>query len=145
MSKHPAALAREGITPERYQEMLAICRQYRRYKNEIRLWQAGLVERPRRGRGGAWRQPDPTGNAAAGIADATSWERGRVRLIEETAQKAAGSAVAPAILENVTEGRNYDCLRRRPPCGRRQFYICRLGFFLLLDARLREHERGHSR
>lgn len=138
MSKHPAALAREGITPERYQEMMAICRQYRRYKREIRLWQAGLVERPRRGRGGAWHKPDPTGNAAAGIVDATSWESRRVRLIEETARKAAGSAIAPALIENVTEGKNYDHLRHRPPCGRRQFYICRLGFFLLLDARLRE-------
>lgn len=138
MSKHPEALAREGITPERYQEMMAICRQYKSYKRYIRLWEAGLLEQPRRGFSGAWHKPDPTGNAAASIADATSWDRGRVRLIEETARKAAGSAIAPALIENVTEGRNYDHLRHRPPCGRRQFYICRLGFFVLLDARLRQ-------
>jgi len=115
---------------------MAVCLQYRRHKRDIRRAQAGLTDRPAR-RSGAWRQPDPTGNAAAGIADATEWARRRVRAVEEAAHIAGGSAIAPALIEAVTEGRCYETLKHRPPCGRRQFYAVRLGFFMILDDKLR--------
>ena len=139
MRNHPMALANEGITPERYTELRAICGQYPDYKRTLERARHGLVEDPRRrrSRSSAWKQPDPTGNAAAVLADRFGWMSERVRLIEHCAREAAGSAVAPALIESVTEGRTYDALRHRPPCGRRFFYAVRLGFFVLLDVRLR--------
>lgn len=139
MRNHPKALEREGITPERYQELMYICRQYGQCKRAIRRDQAGLAEYPgrRTGRSGAWKRPDPTGNAAAASVDRTAWYRERLRLIDGCARAAAGSAIAPALIECVTEGRAFDTLRRRPPCGRQMFYKTRLLFFILLDARLR--------
>lgn len=137
MRMHPRALANEGITPERYQELQSVCRQYPYYARRARRARAGIVDTPKR-RSGAWRRPDPTGNTAASLADLLGWESARMKLIETCARQAGGSAVAPSILESVTEGRGFDVLRRRAPCGRRQFYVLRLGFYVLLDARLRE-------
>ena len=134
----PKALEDEGITRERYQELLAICRQYREYKRIIRRFETGTANRPERRRGpGAWKRPDPTGNAAAAVADATAYYRARVKLIDGCARAAAGSAVAPALIECVTEGHAFETLKHRPPCGRQMFYRLRLLFFVLLDERLR--------
>ena len=134
----PKALEDEGITRERYQELLAICRQYREYKRIIRRFETGTANRPERRRGpSAWTRPDPTGNAAAAVADATAYYRARVKLIDGCARAAAGSAVAPALIECVTEGRAFDKLRHRPPCGKEMFYKLRLLFFILLDERMR--------
>lgn len=134
----PKALEDEGITRERYQELLAICRQYRQYRREIRRAQAGLTDKHARRRGpSAWKRPDPTGNAAAAVADATAYYRARVQLIDGCARAAAGSAVAPALIECVTEGRAFETLKHHPPCGRQMFYRLRLLFFVLLDERLR--------
>lgn len=134
----PKALENEGITRERYQELQAICRQYHQHKREIRRAQAGLTDKPTRRRGpSAWKRPDPTGNAAAAVADATAYYRARVQLIDGCARAAAGSAVAPALIECVTEGRAFDKLRHCPPCGKEMFYKLRLLFFILLDERMR--------
>lgn len=139
MRKHPRALEAEGITPERYAELRAVCRQYPGHVRYLRLVRSGLEERPerRRGRSGVWKKPDPTGNAAAYVADRTAWESSRVQLIEGCARAVAVAAVVPALIECVTEERGYDILRHRPPCGRQAFYRTRLLFFILLDARLR--------
>lgn len=138
MRKHPRALANEGITPERYAELIHACRQYPGYVRYLRRVRAGLEDRPSKaGKGGAWRRPDPTGNAAAYVADRTAWYSARVQMIEACARAAAGSAIAPALIECVTEGRAYDALKRRPPCGREMFYRMRLLFFVLLDERQR--------
>ena len=139
MRNHPRALENEGITPERYKELRAICEQYPEYVRLLRRARAGLEERPNRkgGRGGAWRRPDPTGNVAVEIVARFSWYSDRIALIEGCARAVAGNAIAPALLECVTEGRNFDILRKRPPCGRQTFYKLRLLFFILLDARLR--------
>ena len=138
MRNHPKALEREGITPARYAELRAICRQYPdnvRYLSKVR---AGLEDRPaRRGRPSAWKQPDPTGNAAAYNADRAAWEASRVQLVEGCAHAVAGPAIAPALIECVTLERSYEALRHRPPCGWKYFYKLRLLFFVLLDARAR--------
>lgn len=139
MRKHPKRLISAGITPARYQELQAICRQYPAYKRDIRRAHAGIVDRPVR-RSGAWKRPDPTGNVAAALADNLSWINARVRLIEHCAERSAPHSVARAILKSVTEGRSYDLLC--PPCGKRQFFEHRLWFFVLLDEALRGYEKG---
>ncbi len=138
MRNHPRALANEGITPERYKELRDMCLQYRQHKRSIRIFQAGLENRLPSRRSGAWKRPDPTGNAAASVADNTAWYRKRVQLIDACARAAAGSAIAPALIECVTEDRAFEKLRHSPPCGREMFYKLRLLFFILLDARLKE-------
>lgn len=135
MGRHPNRLAMAGITPERYQELQALCRQYQHYLRDIRDAHSGISGRTRR-RSGAWKQPDPTGNAAAHIADSCAWATARVKLIEGSAHAVAEPRTARAILKSVSEGREYEQLR--PPCGRRQFYILRQLFYVELDRR----ERG---
>lgn len=132
MSRHPHRLSEAGISPARYQELQAICRQYPNYLREIKDARAGIVDKPRR-RSGAWRQPDPTGNAAVHVADSTAWASARVRLIEHCAHAVAEPVIAAALLKSVSEEREYEQLR--PPCGRRQFYILRQLFYIELDWR----------
>ena len=132
MRRHPKALEEAGISQERYLELMWICRQYPGYVRRIRRVRAGIVDRPGR-KSGAWKRPDPTGNAAASIADACAWMDARVKLIDDCARRAAPEAVAEGIVESVTLGRAYDRLRHRVPCGKNQFYDYRLGFFILLD------------
>lgn len=137
MSTHPKALTNEGITPERYKELRAICHQYPEYRRILERERRGMTEKPT-GRPSAFRQKDPTGNRAVSIA-ASRCAR-RVSLIERTASAAAGAAIAPALIESVSTERNFEALRNRPPCGRRLFYVLRLGFYILLDTRLDEEE-----
>ena len=78
-----------------------------------------------------WRQPDPTGDAAIGIAMKSN--AGKIKAIEEAAQAAAPGIYA-WLLRNVTRGETYEKLN--PPCGRAQFYAAHRRFFAELDARL---------
>ena len=136
MRKHPKRLSEAGIGPARLGELKNICRQYRAMKRTLENARHGIVDRRRAS--GAWRRPDPTGNAAINIAAMP--EARRVRLIEQSADAVAEPVVAKAILKSVTEGIPYEKLRRRPPCGRNQFYVlCRL-FYIELDARIWEDE-----
>jgi hypothetical protein len=137
MSTHPKALSNEGITPERYKELRAVCHQYPEYRRILERERRGLTEKPM-GRPSAWRRSDPTGNRAVAIA-ASRCAR-RVALIEQTANAAAGAAIAPALIESVSTERGYDALKTRPPCGRRMFYVLRLAFYILLDTRLDEQD-----
>ena len=137
MRKHPKRLSDAGIGPWRYTELQAICRQYREHKRALAWARAGIVDRPRR-RSGAWHKPDPTGNAAVNIA--AMREQKVVRLVEQSAATVAEPAIAKAILKNVADGVPYNRMRERPPCGRNQFYILCLLFYIELDARLLEEE-----
>ncbi len=137
MRKHPKRLSEAGIGPARLGEMKNICRQYRSMKRTLENARHGIVDR-RRGRTGIWHKPDPTGNAAINIAAMP--EARRVRLIEQSAAAVAEPVVAEAILKSVTEGISYEKLRRRPPCGRNQFYVLCLLFYIELDARFYESE-----
>lgn len=130
MPKHPARLKNAGISQARYEELKAVCRQYRECRRRVELARAGIVDRPE-GRG-AWHRPDPTGNAALTLAD--SADARRVRLIERCAEAVAEPVIAAAILKSVTEGQPWS--RLRPPCGDKQFYILRLLFYIELDRRL---------
>ena len=133
MRKHPKRLIEAGISPARLGEMKNICRQYRQMKRTLEYARQGIVDR-RRSSVGAWRRPDPTGNAAVNIAAMP--EQRRVRLIEQSAAAVAEPVVASAILKSVTEDVPYEKLRHRPPCGRNQFYVTVLLFYIELDARL---------
>ena len=130
MRKHPDRLAGMGITPARYGELQDMCRQYPDHVRQIRRIRAGIVDRPAR-RGGGWKKPDPTGNAAVNIAVEVEWLEGRVKMIDNCIKLAAPATIAKAILKNVTEGKSYEYLR--PPCGQNQFYEARLWFYVLLD------------
>jgi len=131
MRKHPARLSAAGISPARYDELRAICRQYRECKRRVALASAGIVDRPER-RAGAWHRPDPTGNAAMALADHP--DARRVKLIEQCAAAVAEPVIARAILRSVSEGLDYATLS--PPIGPRQFYITRQLFYIKLDAEL---------
>lgn len=130
MRTHPKRLSDAGISEARYEELKAICRQYRGMRRAMDRARAGIVDRD--GGRGAWHRPDPTGSAA--IAMAGHPYARRMKLIEESAAKVAEPVVAAALLRNVSEGWDYDLLR--PPCGRRQFYVIRQLFFIELDRAL---------
>lgn len=134
MRKHPKRLSEAGIGPWRYAELRAICRQYPEAKRDLERARNGIVDR-RPGRG-AWKQPDPTGNAAVALA---AMPQARVvKLVEETAEAVADRAIAPALIKSVTWGRAFDKLRPRPPCGHNQFNSLRLAFYIELDRRMNE-------
>ena len=133
MRKHPARLSAAGISPARYDELRAICRQYRECKRRLAMAHAGIVDRPER-RSGAWRKPDPTGNAAMALADHP--DARRVKLIEQCADAVAEPVIAAALLKYVTEGRAWEYQSPRPPIGRNQFYILALLLYIELDRTL---------
>lgn len=129
--KHPARLAAAGISPARYDELRAVCRQYPEYRRQLERARAGIEDRPRR-RGGAWKLPDPTGNAAIHLASLPFVRR--LRAIEESAAAVAEPAIAEALIKNACEGIQY--YRLRPAIGERQFYVLRQLFFIELDLRV---------
>jgi len=133
MRTHPDRLADAGITPWRYAELRAKCRQYRDDKRALARARAGIIDRPRRHRG-PWKQPDPTGNAAVNIA--AMREQKNVRLIEQSAAAVAEPVIAAAIIRYVADGVPYNRMRIKPPCGRNQFYVLCLLFYIELDARM---------
>lgn len=130
MRKHPARLAAAGISPARYDELRAICRQYWECKRRLAWAHAGIVDRPER-RSGAWKKPDPTGNAAMALADHPDAKR--VKLIEQCAAAVAEPIVARGLLLYVTKGRAWEYQSPRPPIGRNQFYVIAQLFYIELD------------
>ena len=133
MRKHPARLAAAGISPARYDELRAVCRQYRECKRRLAWARAGIVDRPE-GRSSAWRKPDPTGNIALALADHP--DARRVKLIESCAAAVAEPVVARGLLQYVTEGRAWEYQSPRPPIGRNQFYVTTQLFYIELDRRM---------
>lgn len=111
VKQHPKALAEAGISPARYAELRAICRQYGEMRQTARAYRRmgmdALVER-------------------------------RVKLIDQCAEAVGGKIVGMAIVRNVTEGESYAYLR--PPCGEWQFYKLRTEFFVELNRRRWEVE-----
>ena len=139
MREYPKRLEAAGIDKLRLFELSYICKQYRANKRKIERARAGIVDR-RKG-SGAWRLPDPTGNAAVNIAAMP--EARRVRMIEQAAAEVAPPSIAEAIIVSVCDGVPYEKMRKRPPCGRNQFYTMRMDFFIRLDGILwAEENRG---
>lgn len=124
MKTHPRALAEAEITPARYAELRAICRQYQEMRRAVTLAK----------RYGHHRWLTGSKRGADEIPEAR-----RVRCIEDAAAKVGGKAIERAIIKSVTEGRQYYSMR--PPCGERQFYEMRLRFYIELDMMLWESER----
>lgn len=131
MRKHPSRLLEAGISPARYDELRAVCRQYPEYRRQLERARAGIVDRPRR-RSGAWRKPDPTGNTAIQLASLPFVRR--MRAIEQSANAVAVPNIAEALIKNACEGMPYYQLR--PAIGERQFYVLRQLFFIELDSRI---------
>ena len=119
-----------GIDRNRYLELKYIARQYDAMVKAEKALRRGEVDRAEGGNR-SWRRPDPTGNAAIGIAMKSNAHR--IKAIEEAAQVAAPGLYA-WLLRNVTRGETYEKLN--PPCGRAQFYAAHRRFFMELDARL---------
>lgn len=130
MPKHPARLRAAGISPARYDELKAVCRQYPECRRRLAMLRAGIADRPEK-RSGAWHRPDPTGNAAIAIADCP--DARRVKLIEQCAHAVAEPVVARALLKYVTAGRAWEYQSPRPPIGRNQFYVTAQLFYIELD------------
>lgn len=119
-----------GINKFRYLELKNIARQYDSMIKAERKLRRGEIDRPEGGNQ-TWRQPDPTGNAAIGIAMKSNAHK--IKAIEESVQ-AAGPEIYTWLLRNVTRGETYEQLH--PPCGRAQFYAAHRRFFAELDARI---------
>ena len=139
MREYPKRLEAADIDKLRLYELSYICKQYRANKRKIERARAGIVDR--RNGSGAWHLPDPTGNAAVNIAAMP--EARRVRMIEQAANEVAPPSIAEAIIVSACDGVPYEKMRKRPPCGRNQFYTMRMDFFIRLDAILwAEENRG---
>ena len=119
-----------GINKNRYLELKYIARQYDAMIRAERKLRRGEVDRQSSGNQ-TWRQPDPTGNAAIGIAMKSNAHR--IKAIEESVQ-AAGPEIYAWLLRCVTRGETWEKLG--PPCGRAQFYRAHRRFFAELDARI---------
>lgn len=130
MRERRLQLSDYGIDKQRYLELLAICRQYDKYKRMDAKLHRGEVDRGR-WRAGEWRAPDPTGNLAVSLAD--NRYSSRARAIEEAAAEAGGE-LAPYIIRNTAREIPYE--RMGVPCGRRQFFAARRAFFVALDRRV---------
>ena len=121
MREYPKRLEAAGIDKLRLFELSYICKQYRANKRKIDRARAGIVDR-RKG-SGAWRLPDPTGNAAVNIAAMP--EARRVRMIEQAAKEVAPPSIAEAIIVSACDGVSYEKMRKRPPCARQDCMISR--------------------
>ena len=119
-----------GISKNRFLELKYIAMQYDAMVKAEKALRRGEVDRQGSGNQ-TWRQSDPTGNAAIGIAMRSNAHR--IRAIEE-AVTAAGPGIYTWLLRNVTRGETYEKLG--PPCGRVQFYAARRRFYMELDTRL---------
>lgn len=119
-----------GIDAQRYAELLAICRQYDKYKRADAQLRRGECDRRSCGNT-AWHRRDPTGNQAARLADSRCGARAKAI---EAAAESVGGALGPYILRNVARGIPYE--RLGVPCGRRKFFEVRRAFFVDLDARV---------
>lgn len=119
-----------GINKNRYLELKYIARQYDAMRKEEAKLRRGEVDRPEGGNQ-TWKQPDPTGNAAVGIAVRSNAHK--IKAIEDSA-KAAGPEIYKYLMRCVTRGETFE--KMMPPCGRSQFYRARRQFYVELDARL---------
>lgn len=118
-----------GISKERYLELKYLARQYDAMRRQEAKLRRGEIDRT--ADSGAWRQSDPTGNAAIGIAMRSRADK--IRAIEDAARAAAPGMYAE-MMRCVTRGETWE--RLHPPCGRGQFYAARRRFFIELDARI---------
>lgn len=130
--KHSKKYMEAGISPARLKELKGFCLQYKEMQRIVRMARAGIVDR--REGNGAWRKPDPTGNAAQALADNPAARR--VKLIEDCAAAVAVPVIAGYILRNVTEGESWDTMT--PPVDRNIFYDLTRDFYIELDKRLWE-------
>lgn len=123
-----------GIDKNRYLELKYLARQYERMRRDETKLRNGETDRPERSGNIAWKQPDPTGNAAIYIATRSNADK--IRAIEDAAWAAAGQsdALYTGILRSVTAGVPYE--RMSVPCGRVQFLRMRRAFYVELDRRI---------
>lgn len=122
-----------GISRERYMELKYLARQY----DSMKRWEAklrrGEIDRAEGGNR-AWRQSDPTGNAAVGIAVKSKADK--IRAIEDAARVATAGmpGMYKLLMRNVTKGEEERVLQ--PCCGHAQFCALRRRFYVELDRRI---------
>lgn len=113
------------ISNAMYRELLYFCRQYDDKRQRAALARgltASAADGMPRGAG--------TGEQTAMRAAKAMRLQRDVDLIDRTAREAAGEALAPCLLRNVTRGIPYSCLGA--PCGKNMFWSVRKKFFYLL-------------
>ena len=133
MRDYTIKLDHYGISRERVRELMWLCRQYDDLKCKAAAVRRGEpVNPPRKRRGSqAWRRPDPTGEAAARLAD-DRYAR-RVKAIEDSA-KAASPELWRYILRNLCRGIPFAHLN--VPANKSTFTEAKKRFFIELDGRL---------
>ena len=128
-----------GIDKNRFMELKYVARQYDRMKRDEAKLRLGEVDRPEHTGNSAWKQPDPTGNAAVGFVMRSNADK--IRAIEEAAKQAATllpvecDATWKHIMQSVTRGIAFEklCLIY---CDRKVFLRARRWFYIELDRRL---------
>lgn len=130
----PRFLEAQGMSRERYMQLVWLCREYdamRRRLNEMRdtLRPARYGVQP----GGGGRAGDPVGDAA--VRAAQSRESRCVRAIEEAAREVAGEDWAE-VVRCVCRGVGFEQMSPRPRCGERVFRMRVWRFFAEVDRRV---------
>lgn len=131
MRERKLKLEHEGITKERYTELLWASRQYEQLKAAERRRRNGEYDRTASGNTPGRGHSDPTASEAMRLATGPyAW---KIAAIEQSAI-AADSRLCKWILKNVTQGITYENMD--VPCGRAQFYAARKNYFVELDKRI---------
>ena len=131
MRERPLRMEKYGVSPERYAELKAFCRQYpekKRKADSLLGAKSPILTGMPRGSGGT----DPVHRAAE--------KRERllrdVNLIETAAAETKGGAWARALIRNCCYRVRYEDLRpdEMPSCNRSAYFEARREFFIRLDA-----------
>ena len=132
----PRWITQHGISPSRYAELRAFCRQYPEWKVEaasmLGTAGAGTESAPRGSEPG-----DPTGRAV----ERRERILAKIALVESCAAAIDGGRWYQALILNACNGMSYDCIRDLHPATLRtsmvgQFFKARHAFFCLLDQRM---------
>lgn len=115
------------ISKHRYYELKHFCLQYEEWKRAYRELD-GLPSRP--ADAAVRMKGSGHSNPTAIYAEARIYYKDRMRMVEESAAKAAGD-LAALMLRAVTEGMSYEHIS--PPCCKEVWYAAYRRFFWLLD------------
>lgn len=122
-------MERYGVETERYLELLYFCRQHDKKKSKLQSMTFLSAVNENGGRSSGIGKPvERMALEAVELAK-------DIELVEETAIEAAGTAIAPHLLQNVTRKTKYRDLN--VPCSEKTFFRMRRTFFLLLDEKKR--------
>lgn len=114
-------LEKNGISHDRYMELVYFCKQYKEKKEKLESM--ALIQ-------GMKYSSMPKANNIESLAERTALKRVELKrdieAIEKTAEEVA-PAIKESLLLNVTQGITYTYFNL--PCGKNYFYRCRRNFF----------------